>query len=218
MKVILPGDAINASSYPIGNGIWSQNDHLIAIQYGFLRTGPIVDVLHPTKKSYLPLEKDKVIGIIKEKHGESYIVDINCYQDAYLPLDAFEHIEKYRSQLNVGSLIYAQVVSAHLDMDIQLTCVTDSPEGLGILSRGTMMSCSLRLAQQLFHKGLVLEELGTLLSYEIAIGLNGRIWINATNIETIRCIAHVIKKSEKLKTRIQLQQMISSLWNQMIQD
>lgn len=96
-----------------------------------------------------------VIGIIKEKHGEQFRVDIGSSSGlANLPFLSFEGAtKKNRPELKVGALVYARVVLATKDMEPQLSClsVRGKAEGYGELQNGYMFKVSLSLAYQYVH-------------------------------------------------------------------
>ena len=48
------------------------------------------------------------------------------------------------------------------------------------------------------EKCVVLNTLGTTIPYEIAVGMNGRVWINSDNLKSSILISNAILLSEKL--------------------
>jgi exosome complex component RRP40 len=215
MKLVLPGDEIDAPMCPMGAGIWQQEGRFIAIQYGFLQTEPVAAIIHPTQKRYIPVEQDTVLGIVTERYAENYKLDINSYQDAYLPSLAFENVTKRnKPNLALGALVYARVHVAHVDMETELSCVGEKVEGLGELSGGMMISCSRYLVAQLLNPGHVLRALGEKLPFEIAIGSNGRVWVKAASVERISFILEMIRQSETLTIKA-MKKHIKMLWEQL---
>jgi exosome complex component RRP40 len=102
---------------------------------------------------YIPLIDDIVVGIVTERLGENYRVDIGSAASATLPILGFEGAsKKSRPQLNVsdcarvagwslqlsdyaqrGDLVYARVVVANKDMDPELLCISkrNKSDGFG---------------------------------------------------------------------------------------
>ena len=72
--------------------------------------------------------------------------------------------------------------------------------GFGHLKDGYMTECSTALARKLLEKPTapILTALGSTVQYEIAIGLNGRLWIHAQNTTTTILVANAILRSEFL--------------------
>ena len=116
-------------------------------------------------------------------------VYINAHsQQAFLPQLAFEGAtKKTRPQLKPNDLVYAKVVFAQKNMEIELSCVNPStgkaePDGLGPLTGGMVFDVSIGLADRMLKRDGVefLEELGAKLpgGFEICVGKNGRVWVD----------------------------------------
>jgi len=113
-----------------------------------------------------------VIGVVTQKVGEGYRIDIGSAHPASLDGLAFEGATK-RNKPNlkvpstnyftteqsifrffffkVGSLVYARVSLAHKDMEPELECFdaqTRKSEGFGELKGGFVVRCSLRLCRE----------------------------------------------------------------------
>ena len=72
--------------------------------------------------------------------------------------------------------------------------------GYGPLKGGYAMKCSTALARSLLAQppSPILSALGATLQFEIAIGQNGRVWVNAAKPATVILIANAIERSEYL--------------------
>ncbi|KAK7848152.1 putative exosome complex component rrp40, partial [Quercus suber] len=60
----------------------------------------------------------------------------------------------------------------------------------------------------------VLDALGKKLSFETAVGLNGRVWVNASSPSTVIVVANAIMNSESLsgvQQRIMVEKLIQNL-------
>ena len=72
-------------------------------------------------------------------------------------------------------------------------------EGFGLLSNGFLFKCSISLCRTLISsESNILELIGKKISYEISIGLNGRIWVNSSSPKNIILISNTILASEDL--------------------
>jgi exosome complex component RRP40 len=168
-----------------------------------------------TQKRYVPLIDDMVVGCVLECHAEEYRVDIGGASTATLNVLAFEGAtKKNRPRFDVGTLVYARVVVANKDMEPELSCVAASgrSEGFGQLDGGGYcFSCSLHLCRNLMHpRCAVLHHLGTHLPFELAVGLNGRVWVNGESVESIVLLVNALLNSEHLSDR-DSRQMIDTL-------
>ena len=133
---------------------------------------------------YVAQMGDNVIGVVVDKHAESYKVDIGTHLPALLPVLAFEGATKRnRPQLQIGTIVYARVETGFKDMEVELTCVgaDGKANGMGELSpNGLVFPCSLGQARALYDPSCsVLQLIGAHVPYELAVGHNGRVWVNA---------------------------------------
>ena len=220
MRVVLPGDELEPPKGPVGTGIRQLEDNCFVVtQYGTLHISPTMFVAHTTLRRYTPNEGDNVIGIVTERHAENYRVDINSFQDACLPSLSFENATKrHKPNLAIGSLVYARVHSAHRDIETELSCVNEQgkSEGFGELTDGMMISCSIGLAHRLLHENYLLPNIGERVPFEIAIGLNGRLWIKTTKIQVLSWISGILKLAdERPFSNKNLKKYIAATWKQL---
>ncbi|KIW31342.1 uncharacterized protein PV07_02999 [Cladophialophora immunda] len=198
MPVFLPGDLIPTSQIPtsqkrkIGHGLQQNREtNFLATIGGFLEIDyrkKTAQISTPDAR-YIPKAGDLVIAQVRISTADFFHVYINPYSpQAFLPQLAFEGAtKKTRPQLKANDLVYAKVVSAQKNMEIELSCVNPStgkaePDGLGPLNGGMVFDVSPGLAERLLKKqGVVaLEELGSRLQggFEIAVGKNGKVWVD----------------------------------------
>lgn len=97
--------------------------------------------------------------------------------------------------------MYARISLAHRDMETELECIdptTGKSAGFGELKDGFMVTVSLKLARDLLlsESHPVLKSLSGLFPFELAIGWNGRIWMNALEpLQTI-FVAQMLKSAD----------------------
>ena len=136
-----------------------------------------------------------VIGVIKERAGENYKVDINSPHTAILNLTSFDGAtRRNRPDLRPGSLVYARMLGSHFggELDPEISCISppnasmgrkDWVTGLsmfGELKDGFMIHVSSGVCRQLLQReNVLLGLLGERVPFEIAVGLNGRVWVCA---------------------------------------
>ncbi len=111
--------------------------------------------------------------------------------------------KKTRPVLLPGSLVYARVTLADRYMDPELECVqpsTGKAEGLGPLKGGMLFDISLGMARRLLstnmkEQGLVvLDELAEKIPFEIAVGRNGRLWVDSGSVKTTLAVGRTVKE------------------------
>lgn len=75
-------------------------------------------------KWYYPRTGDQVVGIIEDKTGDFYKVNIRSGATAFLSRLGFEGATKRnRPELKTGEVVYCRVQMAHKDLDTELTCI-----------------------------------------------------------------------------------------------
>nr|KMM64600.1 hypothetical protein CPAG_00952 [Coccidioides posadasii RMSCC 3488] len=174
---------------------------ITSTQAGLLLQDPkrnSVNILTFPRRRYIPQPSDLVIAQIHHSSADYFHCTLSPHTPhVFLPQLAFEGAtRKTRPQLKSGELVYARVLSVGLGpgAEIELTCVNPAtgkaePGGLGPLNGGMVFDVSVGLAGRLMSPGgsggvVVLEELGKKLEslggFEIAVGKNGRVWVDSS--------------------------------------
>ncbi|XAR72634.1 hypothetical protein NMG60_11019345 [Bertholletia excelsa] len=209
-KSVLPGDVVlDLSSMAnqtikVGGGLRQDCDAISVIKAGKLRfLSPNKYWVESSQKRYVPSVGDNVLGIVVDSRADNFLVDIKGPSLAYLPVLAFEggtrrNIPKFEE----GTLVYVRVVKANTGMNPELSCTDASGKAAeyGPLKDGFMFESSTGLSRMLLSSPTcpVLEALGKKISFEIAVGLNGRVWVNAAAPSTIILVSNAIMNSEYL--------------------
>ncbi|ORX40171.1 hypothetical protein BD324DRAFT_616657 [Kockovaella imperatae] len=154
--------------------------------------------IESNSRRYTPASRDLVLGTIIARHADGYRVDIGSASMASLDALAFEGATKRsKPNLKVGTLIYARVSLASRDMEPELECfdpATGKSDGFGELKEGLVVDCSLQLCRRLLTpKNPLLPILASVIPFEIAIGLNGRIWFKSSSIDETIALQRVIQ-------------------------
>ena len=181
--------AWSANVLRLGDGLRHESGSVLATCAGTVNTRSSGDAwLDVHTKRYIPAAEETVLGIVTETHAESYTVDIAAPTRATLPVLSFEGATKHnRPNLAVGSLVHARIVSSHYAKEPVLSCVdkVGHAGGLGTLVGGYTFQCGTHFSRKLLtHPAatLALQKLGETISFEIVVGLNGRVWINAATV------------------------------------
>jgi len=160
-------------------------------------------------EQYVPTVGDLVIATIQKSSVDVYFASLSDYTpNASLPQLSFEGASrKTRPQLSYGALVYARVTLANKHMDPELECVsasTGKSEGLGPLTGGMLFPISLGMARRLMlpkpvEQGnlVILEELGEAgVPFEIAVGRNGKVWVDSKSVKTTLAIGKAIQETD----------------------
>ena len=175
---------------------------------------------------YTAKEGDLVVGVILKEIPGSYLVDINATQPAFLSHVAFDGATRQnRPKLYTDDLVYARIIHAIRDVEPEITCC--APDGgrrkdwvtgegdFGSLKGGFYITVSPNYACRLMEEGNVtLRALSKVLHFEVAIGSNGRVWVNAGTVREILALTHILETTENIKkSRLekQIRRSLSSL-------
>lgn len=219
-QTVAPGDVLldltSVAAVRLGGGLRQDNDYVLATKAGRLKhTKPNKYWVEGSQKRYIPSAEDVVIGLVVDRRSENFTVDIGAPSFATLGVFSFEGASRRNvPNLQAGSALYMRVLKAHRDMTPELSCVdaTGKASGFGQLKNGFVFECSTGLARALLSRPTcpVLDALGKRLSFEIAVGLNGRVWVNAPSVSTIILVSNAIMNAEFLSAT-QQQSMVQKL-------
>ncbi|XP_042500618.1 putative exosome complex component rrp40 [Macadamia integrifolia] len=211
-KMVVPGDVVlDLSSMAnqtikLGGGLRQDNDAISVTKAGKLKfSRPNKYWVESNQKRYVPCVEDTVLGIVVDSKAENFLVDIKGPALAFLPVLAFEGgTRRNIPKFEVGSLLYVRVVKASAGMNPELSCTDANGKAaeFGLLKDGYMFETSTGLSRMLLSSPTcpLLEALGKKISFEIAVGLNGRVWVNAGSASTVILVANAIMNSESLSS------------------
>ncbi|GBF95259.1 exosome complex component [Raphidocelis subcapitata] len=154
------------------------------------------------QKRYIPAEGDCVVGVVVDRMSEHFTVDIAGPFKAVLPMLSFENATKRnRPAIYEGDAVFARVAQAHPDMDPVLTCVDGQgrASNYGHLKGGHTFECSCAWARALLEQPppAVVAALGAEVPFEMAVGLNGRVWIDAPSAALAVRAAGALRAAEE---------------------
>ncbi|KAH9828220.1 KH domain [Teratosphaeria destructans] len=156
---------------------------------------------------YQPAVGDLVIAQIHHSTMDAYACALVPHTPyALLGQLAFEAAnKKTRPQLKQADLVYARVVKTGKNEDTEIECFNSSTgkaEGMGPLKNGMLFSVSPSFARRLMmgtdkagqSKGavVVLEEVGEKLRFEVAVGRNGKVWVDAGSVREILAVGRLV--------------------------
>ncbi|MCJ1232119.1 exosome non-catalytic core subunit rrp40 [Varicellaria rhodocarpa] len=169
---------------------------------------------------YIPQTSDVVIATVHHSSTDYFHCSLTEHTTlAQLPQLAFEGVnKKTRPQLTVGSLVYARVISASKHLDPEIVCYNPSSgksEGMGELKGGMVFDVSLGMAKRLLMAKqkedggiLVLEEIAGKVPFEIAIGKNGKVWVNSRGVKEILLVGKALQETERKDLDSELQKKL----------
>ncbi|KAK9820696.1 hypothetical protein WJX74_008252 [Apatococcus lobatus] len=224
VRIAAPGDSVvdlpEKGEVRVGTGIHQEGNHLITCRPGLLCTTQSGKVwVAGRQKRYIPQVGDCVLGVITDKHSENYGVDINAPFVASLPVLGFEGAtRRSRPNLQVGDLVYARVTAADRDVDPELVCTDASGKGAGFgaLAGGQAFRCTTSFAAKLMSQPqpAILSALGKALQFELAVGLNGHVWVHSPKPTTTIIVTNTLPKGEFLsdaQAELVVKRIVSSM-------
>lgn len=162
--------------------------------------------LENTNGRYQPSTGDLVIAQVHHGSTDTYHCALTPQTPfALLGQLAFEGAsKKSRPHLLSGDLVYARVSRAVKGEDVELegfNSATGKSEGMGQLKGGMVFEVSPAFARRLMmgSKGgvKILEGVGEKIRFEVAVGRNGRVWVDSGNVRTIAAIGRLLTSSDE---------------------
>lgn len=205
-QLVIPGTQLASGKFKAGLGVFRERVDSNTYNYfsaliGLFKTrGNILSVI-PLKGSYIPLDDDLVIGRIIVVGGRSWIVDIrgpyagilslnNVLDRDFKPGPNFSP-DKYLSE---GDLILAKVTSFDRTRDPVLTM---HQRGLKKLVAGRLIEVDpVKVPRIIGKSGSMVNMIKDATHSRIIVGQNGRILVNAPNLEAENLVLECIKKIE----------------------
>ncbi|GAA6012839.1 hypothetical protein JCM11491_006195 [Sporobolomyces phaffii] len=206
MQVLLPGDSLplasTSNSLHLGPGLASTSSSTSsapAPAVSATRAGLVGHLGAPSANApdrywvessvrrYTPAPPEPVLGIVTARYAEGYRVDLGTSQPASLDALAFEGATKRnKPNLKIGTLVYGYLLPTPPFAEPELSCVdqtTQKSAGFGELEDGYLIrDVELgRCRALLSPKNPLLSQLGSKFPFEVAVGMNGRIWVKAAS-------------------------------------
>jgi len=150
----------------------------------------------------------QVIGIVTGRNQDHYHLNIFASRPAILSTVGFEGATKRnKPNLKVGEVVYCRVVDwgvcEGMEGDVIVTCIEGNSSGgttgkkdwmtseciYGELKDGVTFVVPLFYALELLRpKNVCLNELGMMIPFEIAVGMNGLIWVKCGSRGGLECV------------------------------
>lgn len=164
---------------------------------------------------YQPALGDLVIAQVHHGSADTWHCSITPHTPyALLGQLSFEGVSrKTRPQFDSGDLVYARVCRTSKWEETELECVnsaTGKAEGMGALKGGMVFEVSPAFARRLMlgaKKGGVgiLEEVGEKVKFEVAVGRNGRVWIDSGSVKSTIVIGRLLKGADEEEWDLDMQ-------------
>jgi exosome complex component RRP40 len=135
--------------------------------------------------TYIPEKNHFVVGIIKSRVGDNYIVDINAPVDGILGNLEFDGATKRnRPNLNSGDIVFTRVADYSKFIGAKLSCLNIGYSAKSALSelKGGMIIYGLRGKEKLVEEKI--EVIKNYCKFEVAFGKNDILWFSCSHPKT----------------------------------
>jgi exosome complex component RRP4 len=195
--LVLPGEEIRAHGLKPGPGTYRTGGKVYASVLGLLAERPPLVHVIPLSGRYIPKASDTVIGTVTDVQGTFWLLDIGAPRWAPLHMTGTPwqvDVGETERFLRVGDAVVVQVES--LDPTGRIG-VTMNGEGLGKLEGGTIVTITpARVPRVVGRNGSMIDTIRQYTGAEVAVGQNGRVWINGTP-EAIHRVSEVLRIIEE---------------------
>ena len=206
LDIVLPGDVIEADEdLDLGPGLRRDPRGCVVLQPGVHRfRAPRTHWVDTHCRRYVPVRGQCVIGTVTARAGDLFRVDIGAHEPAALSYLSFEGAtKKNRPNVQVGDLVLARLLAANKDMEPELVCVNSKgrAEGLGVLSAEGALDfrVPLHVCRKMLSPACgLLKRLGSELRFEMAVGMNGRVWARSDSTRYTAAVAAAICACENM--------------------
>jgi exosome complex component RRP4 len=191
--LVLPGEEIAVQGLKPGPGTYRVGGKVYASVLGLVSPRPPIVQVIPLSGRYIPRPNDVVIGTVTDVQGTFWLLDIGAPRWAPLHMTGTPwkvDIGETERYLRVGDAVIVQVESLDPTGRIGVTMLG---EGLGKLEGGTIVHVSpARVPRVVGRDGSMIQTITRHTGAQVAVGQNGRIWVDGTP-EAIRRVSEVLR-------------------------
>ena len=204
-QLVIPGEILaRGSGFKVGGGVYrkkvNHETEICASMIGLAQVRKNRIGVVPLEGCYIPLEGDIVIGKIVRVGVTSWNVDIRGPYVGTLRVGNvidrdFDSLRESLDRiLQIGDIIKAQITFFDRTRDPVLTL---QGRGLRKINNGRMIVVDpVKIPRIIGKKGSMIQLLKNMTNAQIVVGQNGRIVINAYNLETENLLERAIRKIE----------------------
>jgi len=196
-EVVVPGQLLAEGRYRPSYGTYDENGKIYSTLVGLAELrGNTVKVV-ALEGAYIPKEGDLVVGIITSVAGNNWKVDIggpygaSLHANNALRRPYSDDISEY---MDIGDVIAAEVLAFDRQIGPFLSM---KGRGLRVLEKGMLLDVSpAKIPRIIGRRGSMINMITDHLRIQTVVGQNGRIWIRAPDIASLRLAIKAIKTIE----------------------
>ena len=191
--LVLPGEEIRIQGLKPGPGTYRVGGKVYASVLGLLAPRPPFVQVIPLSGRYIPHPNDVVIGVVTDVQSTFWLLDIGAPRWAPLHMTGTPwkiDVGETEQYLKIGDAVVVRVENLEATGRIG---VTMNGERLGKLEGGTIVRVSpARVPRVVGRGGSMVGTIGRHTGAQLAVGQNGRIWVNGSP-EAIRRVSEVLR-------------------------
>lgn len=191
--LVLPGEELPSGGLKPGPGTYRVGGKVYASVLGLFSSRPPVVQVVPLSGRYIPRAGDVVVGTVTDVQTTFWLLDIGAPRWAPLHMTGTPwkiDVGETGQYLHVGDSVIVRVESLEATGRIG---VTMDGEGLGKLEGGSIVRVSpARIPRVVGRGGSMIQTITKHTGARVAIGQNGRIWIDGSP-EAIRRVQDVLR-------------------------
>jgi len=199
---VIPGDIIvNSLEYLPGRNAYREGDNIYSKRIGIVSLNNRVVSVIPLTSAYTPKVGDMVIGEVAEIQSNGWVIDINSYYMAYLPLSGVrEYIDTSRTRLSsvyaIGDMINAKIFSANSD-SVHLSM--QDPRARKLTEGRIIKINPAKVPRIIGKQGSMISIIKEKTNCMITVGQNGIIWISGDNVQKVIETIGIIENDAQLE-------------------
>lgn len=203
-QIVFPGQELadGMDFLPSGQNVIRDGEKLVATRIGVVSLNNRLVKLIPLTGSYVPREKDIVIGKVTTTTMNGWRVDIGWHFEAFITLQegTTEYIQRgadLTKYYDCGDYVVAQVTNANGARSIDLSM---KGPGLRKLTPGRIIEVSsTKVPRIIGKKGSMVSLIKEKIGCRVSVGQNGKIWVYGENpeqeVKAIEIINYIVKNS-----------------------
>jgi exosome complex component RRP4 len=177
--LVLPGEELPSEGLRPGAGTYRVGGKVYASVLGLLSRRPPFLTVVPLSGRYIPKPNDTVVGTVTDCQGTFWLLDIGAPRWAPLHMTGTPwkvEVGETDRFLRVRDAVVVRVENLDATGRIGVTMLG---EGLGKLEGGTIVTVSpARIPRVVGRGGSMIQTITRHTGAQIAVGQNGRIWVN----------------------------------------
>lgn len=183
-QIVIPGETIiSGEEYLPGDGVYRDNEDIVAGRYGLADVSDKLIRVIPLSGVYVPRRGNVIIGEVMDVTFNGWIIDFGGSSTGFLPLTEvpmYVNKDEMKEVLNFGDVISARVQSTRgrsLDLSIKM-------RGLGKFDEGMIIKINPNKVPRVIGKeGSMVSIIKEATGCDIVVGQNGWVWLKGKEIE-----------------------------------